>query len=1240
MPHLEPTYLRYIYDGLTKGSIHPENAAELPEGLIGMYEEAFDERTSVIERQKLLQRFAIWALLKKEVSAAFVAEVLGETEDDIQEFISTYSAWFNSPKSVKYQLYHERLKVYLLQKLSEGEIHMLHEKLITRLERAIEEQKADEFEWYGLEFLAGHLSLHFHLNRNPGLIEKVKKLAENGFIERQINYSGRYNWTFDFYHQAIASFELCDDRFKYYYYYKLLKYQLEEESRVEQIIREIEVFPAEIIIESIENLGNESLFEKQQQFAAYFNAIFNLLNAKNLDIEKLTVVNSKLEQCTIELLNESNNSKISFFPYPLALLLGAKLSSLKLDIDYLFEHHDIYRYIGDTITQFDEKHLFEYLNLNPKDYFDFIDTLSSKIEKTLASNGKNVILEEESYDPDLRVSLYWDLKIKQLDSLLYSSFELKHYNEFYHLFNKLNSFEIEKYLLRFPSNLDGALAKSLYRKLEGQRQFKGCYLAIHHFDELNCEDELASIDLILSENIFSPEAIWFLFLSALNIDPKKLNSYFDLYIDFVAKNRFDYNVMDDLFSNCFQLYASSRFSEIIKVNEILFSEKYKEEINSLPYSNSLYLLRFFENHGGVGQLNFKEMIDLKKFDLSFLAENDKQAIKKIIISKNLEDERELFLKNRDSHNDPHDYYTTFEFSVCELAIKLGFYDFVFQIIPKIHFEFRFELLLAISNSKIDKELAKSIDAVICLDERKFGLDSDLSAEKLKLRLLTKTLFLGQQQFPQPVNLFDLKENKVELSSFNQENYILNFGKVHLENNEIQRAIDLLPVLMNYTIPSLSFEIAFTILKINRNWEEFDSISNEMLAFMEEQHDRDYGSFNLRIDSKIRKSKLETILSIAHEINTEPSLVISTLMLFFDLQKLPYHLTFDEISNFKGVNQGYLRLLMLELILNKEINRNPVEQIYLVSMLPIDKSFEENTILTLKHLFASVEPINCKFEDLLKIYENAAVLIKFYPNVIDDFLLPIAHSKENDLDKVLLLGLLPQSPTVSDSINLLLKQIPSNIVINEIHGKVLSYFLQFKTKLKDISIVPILDNIAYTHKLSIYTIWDEDDGMFVEFPHVKNIIGKSTLVRNEVAQLKSENYTENGIWYSDNERVAIVDENGFVTAVGIGKATITLTVHGIYSSISGSNFKAIEVIEQVTETVAERMIQYELGKPVDQINFSPILYNTMKDKKKFRKMIEQHAVYKTYFPKMEENYLELAHELFDLTWMNFTQETNE
>lgn len=200
MPSLEPTYLRYIYDGLIKGSIHTENAAELPDGLIGMYEEAFDERKSVIERQKLLQRLAIWALLKKEVSAAFVAEVLGESEDDIQEFISTYSAWFNSPESGKYQLYHERLKVYLLQKLSEGEVHLLHEKLITRLERAIEEQKADEFEWYGLEFLGYHYSIENKSTKDTKIANDIFNLfyefqSSKKILKRQQKLANSYKWS-------------------------------------------------------------------------------------------------------------------------------------------------------------------------------------------------------------------------------------------------------------------------------------------------------------------------------------------------------------------------------------------------------------------------------------------------------------------------------------------------------------------------------------------------------------------------------------------------------------------------------------------------------------------------------------------------------------------------------------------------------------------------------------------------------------------------------------------------------------------------------------------------------------------------------------------------------------------------------------------------------------------------------------------------------------------------------------
>jgi hypothetical protein len=193
MTHFEPTYLRYIYDGLVKGSIHPENSAELPEGLIGLYEEAFDERVSAIERQKLLRRLAIWTLLKKEVSIGFVAEVLGENEEDIQAFIFDYSSWFNSPEVGKYQLYHEQIKVYLLQKLSQSETEVLHIKLISRLEIALQEQLADEFEVYGLEFLSAHYSVEAMLNGDGS---KLIKLAyDSNSWQRQIKISKGYLWT-------------------------------------------------------------------------------------------------------------------------------------------------------------------------------------------------------------------------------------------------------------------------------------------------------------------------------------------------------------------------------------------------------------------------------------------------------------------------------------------------------------------------------------------------------------------------------------------------------------------------------------------------------------------------------------------------------------------------------------------------------------------------------------------------------------------------------------------------------------------------------------------------------------------------------------------------------------------------------------------------------------------------------------------------------------------------------------
>jgi hypothetical protein len=286
MPHLEPTYLRYIYDGLIKGSIHPENAAELPDGLIGLYEEAFDEKQPVHLRQQLFERFAIWALLKKEVSAQFIAEVLKQSEDEIQEFIATYSAWFNSPESGKYQLYHERLKVYLLQKLSEGEVHALHEKLISRLEQAIEEQKADEFEWYGLEFLTQHYAVNAMLN-GDGIL--MLDLAYNQkHWQRQLKISKGYIWTKSGLHSVMNWASKYNNEEVIECGLQMVDLHHQEQNAAPQIVALVAEGDFESALKRIEQFGGNDKEGLQRKFILYMLCLMELtlLESKNKPFRK------------------------------------------------------------------------------------------------------------------------------------------------------------------------------------------------------------------------------------------------------------------------------------------------------------------------------------------------------------------------------------------------------------------------------------------------------------------------------------------------------------------------------------------------------------------------------------------------------------------------------------------------------------------------------------------------------------------------------------------------------------------------------------------------------------------------------------------------------------------------------------------------------------------------------------------------------------------------------------------
>ncbi|MFM9004777.1 MAG: hypothetical protein ACKOSR_04650, partial [Flavobacteriales bacterium] len=158
MKMIDPTYLRTIHDGLLSGAVHKDNASALPIGLVGMYEEALPPAGNVKERTKFLEFFAVWALLKKEVSAEFVAPLLaGWTEEHVIDYIAQYSKWFNSPVSGKYVLYHERLRAFVLQKISRTHFEKCNDAIITHSQMALQNKAGDEWERYALEHLSTHL---------------------------------------------------------------------------------------------------------------------------------------------------------------------------------------------------------------------------------------------------------------------------------------------------------------------------------------------------------------------------------------------------------------------------------------------------------------------------------------------------------------------------------------------------------------------------------------------------------------------------------------------------------------------------------------------------------------------------------------------------------------------------------------------------------------------------------------------------------------------------------------------------------------------------------------------------------------------------------------------------------------------------------------------------------------------------------------------------------------------------
>jgi hypothetical protein len=132
---IDPAYLRFIYDGLSDGSINKNDLSNLPKGIEGIYDRIFDLNNSAIQRQSDLKIFTFFALLSKPVQLTYFTSISEIDENYIREFISKYSKFFSYNIDGSISLYHEKFIIYILCRSSTKELFECNKIILNSLKK-------------------------------------------------------------------------------------------------------------------------------------------------------------------------------------------------------------------------------------------------------------------------------------------------------------------------------------------------------------------------------------------------------------------------------------------------------------------------------------------------------------------------------------------------------------------------------------------------------------------------------------------------------------------------------------------------------------------------------------------------------------------------------------------------------------------------------------------------------------------------------------------------------------------------------------------------------------------------------------------------------------------------------------------------------------------------------------------------------------------------------------------------
>jgi hypothetical protein len=281
--------------------------------------------------------------LKKEVSAAFLLPLLsGWTEEQVFECIAEYSRWFNSPVSGKYQIYHERLRTFILQRDSAEELRRCNESIIRICHAALATKSNDEWDVYALE----HLSTHLMTPAMEGLDSaSLKTLAyDTAHWNRQIDISKGYDWTKKMHNEMMLwASKFDDEQVIECALNKVDLYHMEQNDapRIVELVAQNDI---ETALQRIDSFGGNDEAGLKRKFILYMLCLMELTLFHSMDkpfrkeaIEKMLKHLDDYIPIDHTLLNWKD-----FFPSYLIFKIACELEEMGLDYWIIYKRTDEY----------------------------------------------------------------------------------------------------------------------------------------------------------------------------------------------------------------------------------------------------------------------------------------------------------------------------------------------------------------------------------------------------------------------------------------------------------------------------------------------------------------------------------------------------------------------------------------------------------------------------------------------------------------------------------------------------------------------------------------------------------------------------------------------------------------------------------------------------------------------------------------------------------------------------------